>query len=215
MQLDPDYSSGLTWFGQMRWRQGRFEEALAWTERAVELDPLSLHAVHSNGMVLMSLERWGEALAEFDRALAIQPDFYPALRLASLAEAYLGDWEGAEARLRRAIAAGGKLDADELAREMVAGARDPAQKGLTVSAVRHLLEPPRVIGPADAVEWLLLVDDRQAAIDGLETWVEETYPTPVRSLLSLVGIEKLAGEPRFAALVESVGMSEYLDNLEE
>jgi TolB-like protein/Tfp pilus assembly protein PilF len=215
MQLDPDYSSGLTWFGQMRWRQGRFEEALAWTERAVELDPLSLHAVHSNGMVLMSLERWGEALAEFDRALAIQPDFYPALRLASLAEAYLGDWEGAEARLRRAIAAGGKLDADELAREMVAGARDPAQKGLTVSAVRHLLEPPRVIGPADAVEWLLLVDDRQAAIDGLESWVEETYPTPVRSLLSLVGIEKLAGEPRFAALVESVGMSEYLDNLEE
>jgi len=215
MQLDPDYSSGLTWFGQMRWRQGRFEEALEWTERAVELDPLSLHAMHSNGMVLMSLERWEEALAEFDRALAIQPDFYPALRLASLAEAYLGDWGGAEARLRRAIAAGGKQDADELARDMVAGARDPAQKGRTVSAVRHLLEPPRAIGPADAVEWLLLVDDRQAAIDGLETWVEETYPTPVRSLLSLAGIEKLLGEPRFTMLVESVGMSEYLDNLEE
>ena len=215
MQLAPDYPSGLTWFGQMRWRQGRFEEALEWTEQAVELDPLSLHAVHSNGMVLMSLELWGEALAEFDRALAIQPDFYPSLRLASLADAYLGNWEGAEARLRRAIAAGGKLDADELARDMVAGAQDPAQQGRTVTAVRQLLEPPRAIGPADAVEWLLLVDDRQAAIDMLEVWVEETYPTPVRSLLSLVGIEKLVGEPRFEALVESVRMSEYLSNLEE
>ena len=41
MQLAPDYPSGLTWFGQMRWRQGRFEEALEWTEQALSLIHIS------------------------------------------------------------------------------------------------------------------------------------------------------------------------------
>jgi len=214
MQLDADYPSGLTWYGQMRWRQGRFEEALEWTERAVELDPLSLHAIHSNAQVLESLGRWTGALAEFDRALAIQPDFYPALLTSSYALARLGDWAEAEARLRRGIAASGRPGGAELARDVIAGVRDPSDHERATAAVLRLLEPPAAIQYPLAVEWLLLVDDRQAALDLLERSIEEDPDSPQR-ILSIVGIEKLVGEPRFDALVEAAGMSEYVGNLEQ
>ena len=214
MQLDPDYPSGLTWFGQLRWRQGRFEEGLEWTEQAVELDPLSLHTIHSDVQVLLSLGRWTEALAEFDRALALQPDFNPALLTSSYALARLGEWGEAEARLRRGLAACGRPAGAELARDVIAGVRDPSDHEQTSAAVLRLLEPPAAFQYPLAVEWLLLVNDRQAALDLLERSIEENPDSPQR-ILSIVGIEKLVGEPRFAALVESVGMSEYLDNLEE
>jgi TolB-like protein/Tfp pilus assembly protein PilF len=214
MQLDPDYPSGLTWYGQLHWRQGRFEEALEWTERAVELDPLSLHAIHSDAQVLLSLGRWTEALAAFDRALAIQPDFYPALLYSSYALARLGDRGEAEARLRRGIAASGKPSGAELARDVIAGVRDPSDHERTTAAVLRLLEPPAPIQYPLAVEWLLLVNDRQAALDLLERSIEENPDSPQR-VLSIVGIEKLVGEPRFAVLIEAARMSEYVGNLEE
>ncbi len=42
IQLDPDYATGRQWYAEYLSWQGRFEEALAESDRAQRLDPLSL-----------------------------------------------------------------------------------------------------------------------------------------------------------------------------
>jgi tetratricopeptide (TPR) repeat protein len=57
---------------------GRFAEALASYEAAIELQPANAAVWVNKGNVLSSMERRGEALAAYDRAVQLDPDYQPA-----------------------------------------------------------------------------------------------------------------------------------------
>ncbi|WP_428384905.1 tetratricopeptide repeat protein [Nevskia ramosa] len=59
--------------GNIRRRQGRWEEALALQTRAAELDPLSTNTWLNIGITLRGLRRYDEAQAALDRGLAASP----------------------------------------------------------------------------------------------------------------------------------------------
>ncbi|WP_295679673.1 tetratricopeptide repeat protein [uncultured Nevskia sp.] len=59
--------------GNIRRRQGRWEEALALQTRAAELDPLSTNTWINIGITLRGLRRYDEAQAALDRGLAAAP----------------------------------------------------------------------------------------------------------------------------------------------
>ena len=52
---------------------GRFEEALAACDRAIEIDPRHAVAHTNRGNALRDLGRFEEALAAYDRAIEIDP----------------------------------------------------------------------------------------------------------------------------------------------
>ncbi len=82
---------------------GRYAEALASFDRAVELQPRDYRAWFIRGNALMSLNRPQEALLSFERALEIKPDFAEAWTAQGDTLAGLGRREQALASFERAI----------------------------------------------------------------------------------------------------------------
>jgi serine/threonine-protein kinase len=81
-------------------RQGKFEEALRYFERALELDPRSLDIVKNTAAHYMFLRRYAESATVWDRALAIKPD--DAATKVDRAKLEL-DWKGDPRPLHQAI----------------------------------------------------------------------------------------------------------------
>jgi TolB-like protein len=72
--LDPNYAQGLGWECLFRAVVGESEEALSICRKAVEVDPLSMHATWQLASALASVGKLDESLAAFDRAMADRPD---------------------------------------------------------------------------------------------------------------------------------------------
>jgi tetratricopeptide (TPR) repeat protein len=60
--------------GNITRRQGKFEEALPYFERALELDPRKLDILWNTAGYYQCLRRYAESATLWDRALAIEPD---------------------------------------------------------------------------------------------------------------------------------------------
>jgi TolB-like protein/Tfp pilus assembly protein PilF len=72
-------NDAVTHLGYAHWLlcQGHTEEALAWSQRARELDPLGVTGL-SNGWILFHARRYDEAIHELRSVLAVQPDYAEA-----------------------------------------------------------------------------------------------------------------------------------------
>jgi len=78
IQLDPGYATAHQWYAEhLSWR-GRFDEALAESERAQQLDPLSLIIATDHGAILYFSRQYDLAIEQFRSVLAMDPSFSPA-----------------------------------------------------------------------------------------------------------------------------------------
>jgi tetratricopeptide (TPR) repeat protein len=82
---------------------GRYEEALADFNRALELAPDDAYALAGRGATLRKLGRYDEALADLNRALALAPTYVYALSRRGATYANLGRHEEALADFSRAL----------------------------------------------------------------------------------------------------------------
>lgn len=55
--------------------QGRYEEAVAVFDKAIEIDPEYAYAWSNKGNVLSDMGKYDEAIAAFDRAIEIDPEY--------------------------------------------------------------------------------------------------------------------------------------------
>jgi len=76
LALRPNYASAYQWYGEfLAMEVGEFEEALQYSRRAVELDPLSAIIHTDYAEALDAAGRFGEALSAYQRAIEIDPGF--------------------------------------------------------------------------------------------------------------------------------------------
>lgn len=73
IQLDPNYPTAHHWYAEYLMWQGRFDEALAESERARQLDPLSLIIATDHGAILYYSRQYPSAIQEFRTILEINP----------------------------------------------------------------------------------------------------------------------------------------------
>jgi len=64
--------------GNYYYNQGKYSEALATYNWALEIEPNDPDALHNRGSIYNDLERYEEALADFNRSLELRPDNHPA-----------------------------------------------------------------------------------------------------------------------------------------
>ena len=73
IQLNPNYATAHQWYAEYLMWRGRFEEALAESERARQLDPLSLIISADNGAILYFSRDYDRAIEKFGSVLEMDP----------------------------------------------------------------------------------------------------------------------------------------------
>ena len=203
--LNPNYETALRFYSFYLACMGRPEEALAFAERARRLNPVSPATQMNVGTILYFARRYDEAIAELEEALELAPDFGPARVM--LGRVYVA--QGAPGRAVQELErAQGLMGArpDVLTPHAYVLARAGRQReartmldGLRQQAKPQAAAPVRVamvhigLGEIDrAFEWLekaLEARDWQMAMLNVEP-----------------AFDTLRADPRFAALVDRVGL---------
>lgn len=204
IELNPNNATAHHWFAEhLMWR-GRFGEALQESEKARQLDPLSLIIAADNGAILYFAGRYDAAIAKWRDVQEMDPDF---LRAHLIIGAYTEKAMYAEA-----------LNENEERRPKISAAsywswcayvQARARKRVQArQAVRELLRlnqnspiDPMVI----ALPYAALEDRNQAL-----AWLEKAYTQHSPELITLKvnpAFNSLRGDPRFQDLLDRLGLS--------
>jgi len=213
IELDPDYSQGLTWYCYFLSSVGRWEEAVPWCERSVELDPLHVQGLTSLGEVLILAGRYEEGIRETARALALQPSFGPAYMQTVFALVSLGRLDEAEVHIRHYASIVGVPGGEASASAIIDGLRDPSRRDEAVAAVRSWGGHPET-QLYMTVDWLVLLGARAEALDVVEAMVE-SEPPDLSTLNALLATEMLRGDPRFDAALATLNIPDPQPAAEE
>jgi len=75
IELNPNYATAHHWYAEYLMWLGRFDEALAESERARQLDPLSLIIAADRGAILYYAHQYDRAIEQLRAVLAVDPHF--------------------------------------------------------------------------------------------------------------------------------------------
>ena len=75
IELNPNYATAHHWYAEHLMWQGRFDEALRESERARQLDPLSLIIASDNGAILYYMRQYDLAIERFRAVREMDPNF--------------------------------------------------------------------------------------------------------------------------------------------
>lgn len=94
IESNPNYATAWQWYAEYLTWLGRFDEALRASERARELDPLSLIIAADNGMIFYYSRQYDRAETKLNAVLEMDPNFS---RAHSLSDVYIEDGQFAQA----------------------------------------------------------------------------------------------------------------------
>jgi TolB-like protein/DNA-binding winged helix-turn-helix (wHTH) protein len=95
IELNPNYPTAYQWYAEYLTWLGRFDEASRASERARELDPLSLIIAADNGMIFYYSRQYNRAETKLNVVLEMDPTFN---RAHAVREVYVEEGKFAEAR---------------------------------------------------------------------------------------------------------------------
>jgi TolB-like protein/DNA-binding winged helix-turn-helix (wHTH) protein/Tfp pilus assembly protein PilF len=205
IELNPNYATGHHWYAEhLMWR-GQFDEALVESERARQLDPLSLIIAADNGAILYYSRQYDSAIEKWHSVLAIDPQFQ---RAQLIEQAYIEKGMFDEA-----------IAGVELTRTFtpdhwywcnLAYAYGRANRS---AEARHALQELLRIGRRETIDprllaWAYLgLGEKDKALE----WLEKAYAKHSNEMVSLKvnpGYDTLRGEPRFHLLLRRVGLED-------
>jgi tetratricopeptide (TPR) repeat protein len=94
IELNPNYATAYQWYAEYLTWLGRFDEASRASERARELDPLSLIIAADDGMIFYYSRQYGRAETKLNAVLEMDPTFN---RAHQVREVYVEEGRFAEA----------------------------------------------------------------------------------------------------------------------
>ncbi len=107
IQLDPQYATAHQWYAEFLSWQGRFPEAFAESERARQLDPLSLIIAADHASILYDSHQYENALKQNLSILELDPDFDHARTALIPCYFHLGRYDDAIDAIHRLEGRGG------------------------------------------------------------------------------------------------------------
>jgi tetratricopeptide (TPR) repeat protein len=165
VSINPSNVDALNGEGRLLLDEGRYAEALARLDKALDLAPNSPQTIASDAEAKLELERLSDARQQLVAAREKFPRSIPILLLLAKVEEHSGNDDGAEAYLHIAIA-----DADPLRPEAVlpflALCELNAARGRLNDARSTLEEAKKTLAPSSALERAFgEFDERQGAFD--------------------------------------------------
>ena len=205
IELAPNYVTALHFYSFYLAYTGNASQALPLAERAISLDPLSLHAQVNLGVVLNMARRYDDAVEQFERTLDLDSGYAMAHAMLGLTYAYKSMPERAVSELVLARKAGGDRP-DLIALHGYALAR----AGHTGAALATIDELHRVSKPRDPSAYLMAIvyvglGDKNRAFEWLQKAVDaRAWELPVLKADTM--FDPLRSDPRFAPLLDRLGL---------
>jgi TolB-like protein/DNA-binding winged helix-turn-helix (wHTH) protein/Tfp pilus assembly protein PilF len=206
IQLDPNYATAHQWYAECLAFQGRFDEALAESERARALDPLSLIIAADKGAILYFSRQYDRAIAQFRAVLEMEPNLQRA-HMVLFAYAQKGQTVDALAEIRN-WRRGDDTPWTWATEAYVYGhsgqqaqARDALKKLERVNRHQHL----------DPAPMLVLAYAGMNNKDEALGWLEKAYSEHSNAVTTLKVdpiYDSLRSDPRFQDLVRRVGLTQ-------
>jgi Tfp pilus assembly protein PilF len=202
---DPGYATAHQWYGMLFKILGRIDEAVRETGRAAELDPLSLQIQNTYATFLSSSGNPAAALAQYEKVVGEEPDSAWVRRnpwlLTNMSAVYAenGMMDKALAAAERSVEINPRhprsLEAladvhirmghPDVARQIFARV-DTTNEHYTAQLAFFYLD-------------LGMRDSAFAAFDRVKDW-------PIPIMIALGGNKTLAGDPRYAMLLQKLGI---------
>ncbi len=207
-ELDPNDASAHQWYGQdLGWIGGREQEALAETDRAHQLDPLSPIISSNVGLVQAMARKYDDAIATCQKLAAENPTFAQAHFC--LIQAYWG--KGMYAQVVEEYKLLGQLGGDpkdiEFASALEQGFRAGGWKGALTKGV-EVRQAQRKASYSSAYDIAALyagLGEKDEAFRWLNAAYEER-DYQIESLRTDFRLDPVRSDPRFAELVGKVGL---------
>jgi len=204
IELNPNYATAHQWYAEhLTWR-GRFDEALRESERARQLDPLSLIIASDNGATLYYARQYDRAIAQLAKVREMDPDFP---RASIILEAYLQ-----KEMLAEAMAGFKKMPSGNWPWYWSNAAYVYGRTGHTSEAEQALRNLLEITGqqPVDSIvvvqAYVGVGNNNQALI-----WLEKAYAEHSNGLTALRVdpiYDPLRNDPRFQDILRRVGLAQ-------
>ncbi len=204
IELNPNYATGHHWYAEhLAWR-GRFDEAFRESERARQLDPLSLIIASDYGAMLYYSRQYDRSIAQFRAVREMDPNFSRALLIL---QPYLqkGMFAEAEAVMQSPPPREGRWDLANMAYIYArTGRREEAEREL-----RKLLDMNRrqPMDPIVIAEAYIGVGNNDQAL----ALLEKAYRQRSNGMTTLKVdpiYDPLRGDARFQKILEQVGLAQ-------
>jgi TolB-like protein/DNA-binding winged helix-turn-helix (wHTH) protein/Tfp pilus assembly protein PilF len=205
IDLNPNYANGHHWYAEFLSLVGRHAEAIAESQRARELDPLSTIIGAWVSSRYFFARQYDKAIEEGRNAVEMDPSFGPALLVLGQAYEQKGMLEEAIAEFERAssLAGGGSMYAASLAHALGLAGRHT--EALKIAADLNNRAGRGFVSSYDLAIASLGLGDKDKAFELLSAAVEERSPR-----VAFLAVEPrfggLRGDPRFSALLRSIGL---------
>ncbi len=210
LAVDPNDPNLSNFYGNLLVDVGRTKEGVSWLDRALKLDPLSSPKTQSLIWALSLSGRFSEAAAMFRRAERLWPEDIPFQRLILMTSLIYTPPAQASAALDRVQASSHPLAADhaaawrryEAVRAGYAGKAEAARILAAVAPTANGLEFDSIIAALSSL------GDRDGAFRILSLGRANARARRTAALFQ-PATASLRADPRFAAIVEQSGLTQY------
>ncbi len=203
--LNPNYAEAHHLYGYLLAEQGRFDESLAESKRAAELDPLSAGIASDVSLPLMFQGKYEAAKKHSRKAMELDPGFYLGQEYLGWIDLQAGKFNEAIPELEKARA----MDSAPLLAGYLgyayAAAGERAKAEATIAELSQM-SSRRFVSPFCTAIVYIGLGDKQRALEGLE----KAYEVRSQWLLFLKVdriFNPLRSDPRFIELLKKVGLN--------
>jgi len=203
--LNPNYANGHHWYAEYLTLVGRHKQAIAESERARELDPLSTIINTWLGSRYFFARQYDKAIEEYRNALEMDPNFAPARLVLGHAYEQKGMLKEAIAEFERAVSLGGGSSVYTASLAHAFGVAGRSAEAVRLLEDLKKMAASRFVSSYDlALAHLGLAENNQA-LELLSVAVQERSPR-----VAFLGVEPrfdgLRADPKFKKLMLSVGL---------
>jgi tetratricopeptide (TPR) repeat protein len=200
ISLNPNYGTGHHFLGDLLSIRGKFEEAFAEHQRALDLEPFSAVFNAGYGSSLMRGRRYDEAKARYDKALELNPNFWGAYGRLSVIYEIVGKHAECVELRARAFEANGEAQSAARMRESFAKGGWEGFNRYIIREHRPSLVPFYFLAIAHTA-----LNEKDKALDALNKSYENHEISLVQFLNNDQRLDPLRGDPRFHELIRRVG----------
>jgi tetratricopeptide (TPR) repeat protein len=207
IELNPNYATAHQWYAEHLMWLGRFDEALSESERARQLDPLSLIIATDNGAILYFSRQYDRAIEQCRTVLRKDPNFGRAVSVITYAHVEKRMFAQAlsDAEILRRLYGEGRTHWMTLT--YIFGRAGQLERARQQLEKLEKLSRHEQVDPVTMLWAHLGMGDKEEALADLEKAYSEHFPF-LTMLKVEPGFDSLRSDPRFQDLLRRAGLAD-------